>query len=59
MLWAAKLTLGGIAQTSPETILGEIVAVGTRFTGLLLFGLLIHIVGKFFEKTLLGASSEE
>ncbi|MEA2098418.1 MAG: ion transporter [Patescibacteria group bacterium] len=59
MLWAAKLTLGGISQALPETVLGEIIAVGARFVGLLLFGFLIHIVGKFFEKILLGATSEE
>ena len=59
MLWAAKLTLGGISQVLPETMWGEIISVGTRFVGLLLFGFLIHIVGKFFEKMLLGATSEE
>jgi len=59
MLWATKLTLGGIGQTVPATILGEMVSIGARFTGLLLFGLLIHIVGKFFEKILLGVNSEE
>ncbi|MCK5342526.1 MAG: ion transporter [Candidatus Heimdallarchaeota archaeon] len=59
MLWAAKLTLGGISQVTPETIWGEIVSVGTRFAGLLLFGLLIHIVGKFFEKMLLGSAPIE
>ena len=59
MLWAAKLTLGGISQVTPDTILGEIVSIGTRFVGLLLFGLLIHIVGKFFEKMLLGSAPIE
>ncbi|MCK5084795.1 MAG: ion transporter [Candidatus Pacebacteria bacterium] len=59
MLWAAKLTLGGISQTLPETVWGEIISVGARFVGLLLFGFLIHIVGKFFEKILLGATLEE
>ncbi len=59
MLWAAKLTMGGISQALPETVFGEIISVGTRFVGLLLFGFLIHIVGKFFEKALLGVTSEE
>ncbi len=59
MLWAAKLTLGGISQALPETVWGEVVSIGARFVGLLLFGFLIHIVGKFFEKILLGATLEE
>ena len=59
MLWALKLTLGGISQVSPDTVMGEIVSVGARFVGLLLFGLLIHIVGKFFEKMLLGSNAVE
>lgn len=55
MLWSLKLTLGGISQEVPNTITGEMISIGARFVGLLLFGLLIHIVGKYLEKTLLGS----
>jgi len=55
MLWAMKLTLGGIAQTAyVDTIWGELVIVGVRFVGLLLFGLVVSIVGKFLKRMLLG-----
>lgn len=59
MLWALKLTLGGVSQAIPQTVWGEIISVGARFVGLLLFGLLIHIVGKYFERMLLGSKSVE
>jgi voltage-gated potassium channel len=59
MLWAAKLTLGGIAHVSPDTVWGELISIGARFVGLLLFGMLIHIVGKYIEKMLLGSASAE
>ncbi len=59
MLWALKLTLGGISQATPDTVFGELISVGTRFVGLLLFGMLIHIVGKYFEKMLLGSNTNE
>ncbi len=59
MLWALKLTLGGISQVAPDTVVGELISVGARFVGLLLFGMLIHIVGKYFEKMLLGSNTNE
>lgn len=57
MLWSLKLTLGGISQELPSTVVGEMISVGARFTGLLLFGLLIHIIGKYLEKMLLGSKA--
>jgi len=58
MLWAAKVILGGIYQTPPETISGEIIIVSARFAGLILFGLLIAVVGGFMQKLLFGSSTK-
>jgi voltage-gated potassium channel len=54
MLWAMKVTIGGVPQYMPATIWGEFITIGARFSGLLLFGLLISIVGKALNKFLLG-----
>lgn len=54
MLWVAKVILGGITQSVPETVWGDIVIVATRFTGLMLFGLLIYVVGDTLTRTLFG-----
>ena len=59
MLWASKLILGGISQAMPETYWGEIISVAIRFVGLLLFGLLIHIVGKSVQRVLFGTDKGE
>jgi len=55
MIWSTKVTLGGISQHTPETLWGELIVILTRFSGLLLFGLLISIVGTTFKKLLLGS----
>ena len=55
MLWAVKVTIGGIPQYMPETVWGEFITIGSRFFGLLLFGLLIAITGQAFKKLLLGS----
>ena len=57
MIWAAKVIMGGVAQVLPQTIFGEIVIVFARFTGLVLFGLLIHIVGVTVTRFLFGSPS--
>jgi len=57
MLWAAKPLLGGIAQEMPLTAAGELVAIFARFTGLVLFGLLIAIVGNSVRTLLFGSSN--
>lgn len=55
MLWASKVIMGGIAQQIPSTPIGEIVAILTRFTGLILFGLLIVMVGNPIRRFLFGS----
>jgi len=59
MLWAAKVTLGGVPIASPSTLAGDVLMLCTRFFGLLLFGLLIAITGKGLERLLFGKSSHE
>jgi len=54
MIWSTKVILGGMSQFMPETIWGDIISVLARFTGLVLFGLLITVVGSFMKKILLG-----
>ncbi|PCI27470.1 hypothetical protein COB55_05755 [Candidatus Wolfebacteria bacterium] len=54
MIWSAKVILGGVPQIVPETLFGELVTIMTRFTGLLLFGLLINVVGSGLQKLLFG-----
>ncbi|XKT74341.1 MAG: ion transporter [Patescibacteria group bacterium UBA2163] len=54
MIWSAKIILGGIPQTVPVTIWGELITISARFTGLLLFGLLISIVGSGVQRLLFG-----
>lgn len=59
MLWVAKVIVGGVAQSAPATILGDITIILTRFTGLLLFGLLIYVVGSSVNKFLFGTPVPE
>ncbi len=49
MWWSLKVFLGGIAVSAPETFWGEALLVAARFTGLLLLGLLIGVVGNVFK----------
>ncbi len=54
MLWAAKPLLGGVAQTEPLTIAGNIVVILIRFTGLVLLGLLINVIGSSVHRLIVG-----
>jgi len=63
MLWATKVVLGGLGGSTiaqvPATALGEGVAIFTRFCGLLLLGLLIHVVGNVIRLGLLGKTRKK
>ena len=52
ILWSTKVLLGGTFQTVPQTIVGNIVLIGARFVGLILFGLLISVVGTTIKRFL-------
>jgi voltage-gated potassium channel len=58
MIWSSKVLLGGVSQTMPQTVAGEIVVIVTRFVGLILFGLLISIVGGSVKRLLLGTKEK-
>lgn len=59
MIWAMKPLMGGVAQTEPITIAGEMVAILARFTGLILFGLLLAIMGNMVKRWLFGTEKLE
>ena len=54
MIWSAKVILGGVAQHMPQTVLGDVITILTRFTGLALFGLLISVIGNVIRRFLFG-----
>ena len=55
MIWASKVIMGGVPEAIPKTIAGNIITIMARFTGLILFGLLINIVGMSVKKILFGS----
>lgn len=54
MVWALKVFLIGIPVEYPTTTGGQIAHMLTRFLGLVVFGVLIGIVGKYLEQALYG-----
>jgi voltage-gated potassium channel len=54
MLQSARILLGGIGETPPKSIAGEIIMIFTRLGGLALFGLLISVIGTTLNKWLFG-----
>ena len=55
MLWVLETLLGGsISGYVPQTTLGIAVGILARFAGLILFGLLIHVMGSVLKRFLLG-----
>jgi hypothetical protein len=52
MWWSFKVFVGSISVPQPATEIGGFFYVLTRFTGLLLLGLLIGIVGNIFRSVL-------
>ena len=60
MWWAVvTLTTTGYGDMYPVTFWGRVIAGGTMFCGLVLFGLLMNIVGKTLMVALFGESQEE
>lgn len=58
ILWIGETIFGGsISVNLPMTIGGRIIAILTRFTGLVLFGLLVTVVAKVVNHWLLGAEN--
>lgn len=59
LLWSVKVLLGGTPQALPDTIFGELVVIGTRFFGVILFALLINIILNPVKKYVLAQEEEE
>jgi voltage-gated potassium channel len=59
MIWSAKLLLGGTPQDMVATVAGEIIVILSRFTGLMLFGILITVVGGVLKKIMFGTPTLE
>lgn len=55
MWWSLKVFMSGLPVVAPETELGEVFFVLTRFIGLLLLGLLVGVVGNVFRAVLSGS----
>ena len=54
MWWSFKVFLGSLPVTEPLSVFGEVLYVLARFTGLILLGVLVGVVGNIFRATLLG-----
>lgn len=54
MWWSLKVFMAGIPVMEPQTDLGGIFFVLTRFIGLLLLGLLVGVVGNVFKVVMMG-----
>ncbi|MCA9354078.1 MAG: ion transporter [Candidatus Kaiserbacteria bacterium] len=54
MWWSLKVFMAGIPVAEPQTDIGWVFFVITRFVGLLLFGLLVGVVGNVFRSVMLG-----
>lgn len=55
MLWAIETILGGFpTDKMPETAPGRIITIVARFTGLVLLGFLINVIGNGVKKALFG-----
>lgn len=54
MWWSLKVFMAGIPVVEPQTDLGGVFFVLTRFIGLLLLGLLVGVVGNVFRVLMMG-----
>lgn len=58
MWWSLKVFMAGLPVEAPHTVAGDILFVLTRFTGLMLLGLLIGVVGNVFRFLLTGKTEK-
>lgn len=57
IFWATQSIFGGSMNVDSFSAAAKALSVFIQFTGLLLFGLLIHLVGTLLEKGLLGSTN--
>ena len=58
MYWALKVILGGMSYPQPETLGGTITLIMTRFTSMILLGMMLSLVGTMVRKALIGAEKD-
>ena len=58
MYWALRVILGGISYPQPETVGGTITLILTRFTSMILLGMMLSLVGTMIRKALIGAEKD-
>ena len=54
MIWTIKIILGGVPNTPVTTVTGEIILIALRFSGVVLLGLFIHVLGPVIQKHITG-----
>jgi voltage-gated potassium channel len=60
MLWVFTVLIGApVTHATPETLGGTFLGILTRFTGLIMLGFLVHIVGDVFQAILFGPSKKK
>lgn len=60
MWWSiVTITTTGYGDMVPSTLLGRLIAVGTMFSGLALFGILTSVIGRAVLTTLFGREPED
>lgn len=60
MLWVFTVLIGApVTHATPETVGGTFLGILTRFTGLIMLGFLVHIVGDVFQSILFGPAPKK
>jgi len=57
VLWSTLTIFGGSIEFGQLSMPAKIVVVFLQFFSLLLFGLMVHIIGRIFEYKLLGSNA--
>ncbi len=58
MYWTLRAILGGITYPQPETFGGTITLILSRFTSMVLLGMLMGLIGTMIRKLLIGAEKD-
>ena len=58
MYWALKAILGGLPTPQPETIGGTVTLILTRFTSMILLGMMLSLIGTMIRKMLIGSETD-
>lgn len=58
MYWAFKAILGGLPYPEPETIGGNVTLILSRFTAMILLGMMLSLVGSMLHRLLTGSDKD-